>query len=185
MRAPLIAALCLAPLPATADDITDALSAAIDAYGEGEIGDALDEIAYATQLLNALQAAGLSDFLPEALPGWTRDVNPDVVSSLGFMGGGAAAEATYSGPTGRFTITMMADNPMVLSMAAVLGNSTLMASMGQIERINRENFLNDNGDLSGLIGGRILIQAEGGDNLDDMVAHLEQIDFRALEDFGR
>ncbi|GAB5448572.1 hypothetical protein [Gymnodinialimonas sp.] len=185
MRALLVSALLLAPLPAAADDITDALSAAIDAYEEGEIGDALGEIAYATQLLNALQAQGFTAYLPEPMPGWTREISDDIGASLGFVGGGTAAEATYTGPSGRFTITMMADNPMVMSMAAMLGNSALMASMGQIERINRENFLNDNGDLSGLIGGRILIQAEGGNNLDDMVAHLEQIDFDALEDFGR
>ena len=184
MRAPLIAALLLAPLPASADDITDALGAAIDAYTEGEIGDALDEIAYATQLLNALQAQGLTAFLPEPMAGWTREVNSEAAASLGFMGGGTAAEATYEGPGDRFSITLMADNPMVMSMAAVLGNSALMSSMGQIVRVNRENFMNSDGEISGLIGGRILVQADGG-SIEDMVAHLEQIDFNALEEFGR
>jgi hypothetical protein len=184
MRAPLFAALLLAPLPAHADDISDALTAAIDAYTAGDVADALDEIAYATQLLNALQAEGLTTFLPEPLEGWTREVNSEAAASLGFMGGGTAAEATYEGPGERFTITLMADNPMVMSMAAILGNSAMIASMGQIERINRENFMNADGEISGLIGGRILIQAQGG-TVEDMVAHLEQMDFNALEDFGR
>lgn len=182
MRAPILAALLLAPLPAAADDITDALSAALGAYEDGDISDALGEIAYATQLLNALQAQGLANFLPEPLDGWTREVSDDVSASLGFMGGGTAAQATYQGPSGQFSITLMADNPMVASMGAMLGNAAIMSSMGQIVRINRENFLSADGDLSGLIGNRILIQAENGEEA-DMIAHLEQLDFDELEDF--
>lgn len=182
MRIPLVAALLLLPLPAGADDITDALAAATEAYEAGDIPDALGELAYATQLLNALQAQGLSNFLPEPLDGWTREIDDEISASLGFMGGGTAAEASYRGPTGGFTITMMADNPMVASMGAMLGNAAIMGSMGRIVRINRENFLDADGDISGLIGNRILIQAEGGP-VEDMVAHLEQIDFDALEGF--
>lgn len=184
-RTLLAASAFLLPLPAMAqDDITDALGAAIEAYEEGEIGDALEEIAYATQLLNALQAQGLTEFLPEPAPGWNREVNAEAGASLAFMGG-TAAEATYtSSQGGRFTITIMADNPMVTSMAGVLGNSALLATMGQIERINRENFMLADNELTGLIGGRILVQAAGG-TIADMTAHLEAMDFREMEDFGR
>jgi hypothetical protein len=58
-----LAALVL-PLPAQADDITDALTAAIEAYEAGDIQDALAETAYATQLLNDVQSEGLAVFLP-------------------------------------------------------------------------------------------------------------------------
>lgn len=184
MRVAFLATILLAPVPAIADDITDALQAAIGSYEAGDVGEALEEITYATQLLNALQAQGFSAYLPEPLDGWTREVEENAGASLGFIGGGTAASANYSGPSGQFSITMMADNPMVMSMAGILGNSGLMATMGTIERINRENFLNDNGDLSGLIGNRILIQAEGGSNLEDVIAHLETIDFDELARFG-
>ena len=36
----------------------------------------------------------------------------------------------------------MADNPMVTSMGAMLGNAQMMAAMGPIVRINRQSFLN-------------------------------------------
>lgn len=177
------AALAL-PLPATADDITDALSAAIEAYEAGEIGDALDEIAYAEQLLQGLQADGLTAYLPPALDGWTRQISDDLGQGLGFMGGGIAAEAEYSGNGQTFTIVLMADNPMVAQMGAMLGNRAMLSMMGEIVRVNRENFLNQDGDLTGLIGSRVLVQASGAE-IDLMVAHLEQIDFAALEDFGQ
>lgn len=188
MRATTIAAAGLAllaiPAPADADDITEALTAAIAAYEQGEVQDALDEIAYATQLLNEMKTQGLEQFLPEPLDGWTREIGSDAGQAMGFMGGGIAAEADYTGPGGRFTITMIADSPLVASMAAVLGNSTVLATMGRIERINRQTFLNADGELQGLIGNRVLLQASGG-SVEDMAAHLAQIDFDALEAFGR
>ncbi len=174
----------LQPAAAEADDITDALSAALEAYEEGDIQFALEEIAYATQLLNALKAEGLQNFLPEPLPGWTREITEDAGASLGFMGGGIAAEAEYTGGGDSFQITMMADNQMVASLGAMLGNSALIASLGQLERINRESFVYSDGELQGLVGNRVLIQARGGE-LEDMIAHLEQLDFRDLADFDQ
>jgi hypothetical protein len=177
-------AAALLPVPASADDITDALTSAIAAYEAGETEDALAEIAYATQLLNDLQSEGLAAFLPEPLEGWTREVSDDPGQGLGFMGGGSAAEASYSGSGGSFTIMMIADNPMVGAMAGMLGNPALMSTMGRIARIGGESFLDAEGELSALIGGRVLIQASGAD-LETMSAHLAQIDFTALESFGR
>jgi hypothetical protein len=172
------------PLQAQADDITDALTAAITAYEAGEIGDALDEMAYAEQLLQALQAEGLTEYLPEPLDGWTREINEDSGAAMGFMGGGFMAEATYTGQGGQFSVTLMVDNPMVMQMGAMLGNRAMMAMMGEIVRVNGENFVNQDGELLGLIGGRVLIQASGGD-IDTMTAHLEQLDFAALQTFGQ
>ena len=185
MFTPILAAAALAlPLQAQADDITDALTAAIAAYEAGEIGDALDEMAYAEQLLQALQAEGLVAYLPEPLDGWTREVSDDTAAAMGFMGGGFLAEASYSGQGDSFSVTLMVDNPMVMQMGAMLGNRAMMAMMGEIVRVNGENFVNQDGELIGLIGGRVLIQASGGD-IDAMKAHLEQMDFAALQAFGQ
>lgn len=179
-----ICAVLLSTAAASADDVTDTLSAAMEAYQEGDIQYALDELAYATQLLNEMKAAGLEGLLPEPLPGWTMTIDEDAASSMGFMGGGVMASGEYTGSGNRFTITMMADNQMVLTMGAMLSNPQLMASMGSIERINRESFLNQDGDLSALVGNRVMIQAEGGD-LADMIAHLETMDFREIANFGQ
>ncbi|MEM9319336.1 MAG: hypothetical protein AAGA70_10055 [Pseudomonadota bacterium] len=186
MRTPLITsalALVLAT-GASADEVTDTLNAALAAYQDGDVQYALDEIAYATQLLNEMKADGLEGYLPAPLDGWTMAINEEAAANIGFMGGGVMVEAEYSGGGPSFTITMMADNQMVMSMAALLGNAQMMAAMGPIERVNRQSFLNQNGELSSLVGNRVLIQAAGG-NLPDMLAHLEMMDFRDVEDFGR
>jgi len=182
------AALALMPLTVEAgsddDPITASLQAAIEAYADGDLQYALDELAYAQQLLNAMKAEGLADYLPAPLEGWTMSLNDDAGAAMGFMGGGTIAQGEYAGPGGSFTVTLMADSPMVSSMGAMLGNSALMASMGTIYRVNRVSFVEQNGDLSGLVAGRILVQAEGGD-IDTMIAHLETMDFRDMQNFGR
>ncbi len=181
------AALALAPLPALAqdgdDEIMTTLQSAMDAYADGDIQYALDELAYAQQLLNGLVAEGLQAYLPEPLEGWTMTIDEEAGQGMAFMGGGTIARGEYTGPGQSFTITLMADNPMVTSMGAMLGNSQMMATMGRIVRINRQSFLDQDGDLSALIGNRILVQAEDGDT-EVMVRHLEQMDFREMMSFG-
>ena len=190
MRLTAIAAavtLAVSPLPALADshedEIMATLQSAMDAYGDGDIQYALEELAYAQQLLNGLVAEGLQGFLPAAMDGWTMTIDPDAAQGMGFIGGGTIARGEYCGASGCFTITLMADNPMVTSRGAMLGNAQMMAAMGPIVRVNRQSFLNQDGDLSALIGNRILVQAEDGDT-DIMVQHLEQMDFREMMMFG-
>ena len=130
-----------------------------------------------------MKADSLAVFLPEAPEGWTRTINTEMNAGLMMMGGGTGAEASYEGPGGSFTISLTADNPMVASMGAMLGNATLMAQMGKVERVGRQRFLNQNGSLSALIGNRVLVQAQGGE-VTDMMPALETIDFAGLEKFG-
>ncbi|WP_226779655.1 hypothetical protein [Oceaniglobus trochenteri] len=168
--------------PALADDVTDTLQSAIDAYSEGDIAYALEEIAFATQLIKAQKAGALNAFLPEAQAGWTREIDEDEGRSLGMMGG-TGAVARYSNGDDSFNIQIMADSPMIAGFAGVFGNAGMMATMGKIERVGREKFLNQDGELTGIVAGRILVQASGGD-VDTMIAHLEAMDFKGLAGFG-
>lgn len=169
-------------LPAQADDITDALDSARQAYADGDVKYALEELDYARQLLSALNTEALTGFLPQAPDGWTRTVNTEINASLGMMGGGTGAEAEYSGPGDSFTVTIMADNPMVGAMAGVLANAAMMGL--KVERVGREKFAFQDGEFTGLIDSRILVKASGGDR-DMMLDALKTMDFRGLKDFGR
>lgn len=166
---------------AGADDVTDTLNSAIEAYNEGDLQYALEELEYAKQLMLTMKTDALSGFLPEAPDGWTREVNSEINATLGMMGGGVGAEADYSKDGESFTITILADNPMVGAMGAMIGNAAAMGM--KVERIGREKFAVQDGTVQGLIDSRILVKAEGGD-LDMMLATLEGIDFRELGRFG-
>lgn len=166
---------------AQADEITEALQSAIDAYEEGDTQYALEELEYAKQLLQALKTDALVEFLPEAPDGWTREVNTEMNAGLAFMGGGTGAEATYEGDGQSITITVMADNPMVAGMSGMIGNAALIGA--KIERVGRQKFMVHDGEINGLIDKRILVKASGGD-VDAMLELLETMDFRALGKFG-
>ncbi|MBR9844458.1 MAG: hypothetical protein GYB25_14965 [Rhodobacteraceae bacterium] len=178
----LIAALSLAAAPLAADEITDTLQSAIEAYEEGDVAYALEELEYAKQQMLALKTDALSGYLPEAPAGWTRELNSDMNAGLAMMGGGVGAEAEYSGDGQSFTIMIMADNPMVGAMAGMIGNAGLMGA--KITRVGRQKFMDQDGQMSALIDHRILVQAEGASQ-DIMIPVLETIDYKALGRFGQ
>ncbi len=176
-------AASLVVTPVLADEFTDTLALVLEAYEAGDINDAKDELAYATQLLQEMQGADFMQFLPEPLDGWTRELGDGSDNAAMVMfGGGVMAMATYSNGSDSFEISIIADNSLVASMGMMLGNAATMAMMGKIVRVGREKFVSSDGEIQGLIGG-VLLQASGSASEDDIIAHLEKIDFDALEDY--
>ncbi|MFY0692055.1 MAG: hypothetical protein JXR14_09075 [Paracoccaceae bacterium] len=178
-----VLSLALSALPAAADEVTEAISGAMTAYEEGDIAYATDELKFALQLLNEMKSETLVGFLPEALEGWTRELDEDMGAGMAMMGGGTGAAASYSNGAEEFRITLMADSPMVASMGSMLGNAAMMGAGGKMVRVGREKFFSQDDQLMALIGNRVLVQAEG-DDPDAMIAHLEAMDFRKLGNFG-
>lgn len=178
----LLAMLPLGAAPLQADEISDSLKSALEAYEDGDNGYALDELDYARQMLMSLKTEELGRFLPEAPDGWSKEVNPDITSGLAMMGGGTAAEAEYYNDNEGMTLTLMADNPIVASVSAMVANAAAFGA--KIERVQREKFMLQDDVLQGMVDGRIMVKAEGG-SPEAMKALVEKIDFGALRDFGR
>lgn len=175
--------LSLLAVPAFADDVTETIESALQAYNDGDLAYAEEELGFALQLLKQMKAASLADLLPAALDGWTREIDEGAAAGFSMMGG-SAASAEYSNGGERFTLTIMIDNPMIASMGAVVGNPALAAaSGGKLMRVGREKFLAQDGQVMGLIDNRALIQVDG-DATDAIVAHIETMDFAALGTFG-
>ena len=179
-RTTFLAALCALPFAAPADEVTGALQAAIEAYEAGDVRGTQAEIGFAEQALQQVVAASFQRFLPEPLDGWTRTVGDgDTAAMMAAMGGGAGADAGYRNDSQYFEITMMADSPMLAMVMGMMSNPAMVG--GEMVRVGRERFVWNNGELTGVIAGRILVQASGGgDARDAMVAHLETMDFDAL-----
>lgn len=178
--AAVLAAPLAAPGMAGADEVSDTISAALEAYEAGDVGAAKEELDYASQLLGQMQADTLTGHLPAPLPGWEREVG-DAEAAAAMFGGGIAARAEYFRDGDTLQIEIMADNPMVGSMAAMLGNSAMMAAMGRVKRIGGEKFVLQDGEIMGLIGGRFMVRVEGTAPEADKIAYLEAMDFDALQ----
>ncbi|MEM1064500.1 MAG: hypothetical protein AAF771_09425 [Pseudomonadota bacterium] len=179
------AALALTAAPAAADDVTEAINNALEAYNEGDTAYAAEELTFALQLLNEMKADGLSGFLPDPMEGWERQMDDSIAAGMSMMGGGIGAGAEYENGGSYFSITIMADSPMVAALGGMLGNAAMItASGGKMVRVGREKFMQQDEEVTGLIGGRVLVQASG-DDVEAIIAHLETMDFNALEDFGQ
>ena len=178
------AVAAFAATPLCADEITDALESARDAYEAGDIQYAMEELDFAKQRLAALKTDQLAQFLPPAPDGWERRLDDEIGGAMAMMGGGSGAEAEYSPAGGGpgYTITMMADSPMIAAVAGMITNAGMMGV--RVERVGRQKFIVQDGEVTGLVANRILIKAEGAD-LETLFAALEQIDYRALGRFGQ
>ena len=172
-----IAALT-APLPLHADEVSDALQAAVDAYASGNLGATASSLTMAKQALGNQQSALLAALLPAAPDGWTVTPSEDFTLMFDMMGGGSGAEARYANADGSvsFTLSFIADNPMVGSMGAMLGNTQMMAMMGKVVMVGDQPVLEADGSLSTLIAARVLFQAQGAAT-EVMLPVVQLIDF--------
>jgi hypothetical protein len=185
---PLPTVACLLSLIASgalADEFTDTLEGALQAYRDGDLNAAQQDLDYAGKLLTAMKSEHLAKFLPAPPAGWTRDESADEAEASGFMGmfgGGTAATATYRRAAEEMTLTLVANAPMITGMAGMLSGIAGMGG-GKPMRIQRTEFALNDQDLQGVVGGKILVSVGGSAAVEDKVALVEQIDFAALEGF--
>jgi len=171
-------------LPVRADAVSDALQAALDAYAAGNLAKVSENMTMAAQDLSKQQSDMLTAFLPAAPDGWTRTLTEDFKQSFGIMGGGAGAEARYENAdqSVSFTMSFIADNPVVASMGAMLGNAQMMAMMGKVVKVGEQALLDADNNVSTLVNGRVLFQAQGAAS-DVMLPFVQNIDFAKVGTF--
>ena len=171
--------------PAAADEFTDTLESALEAYRAGDAAAAGQDVEYAGKLLTAMKAESLAKFLPAALPGWTRadDSGEEAGGMMAMIGGGTTAGATYAKGDGtEMTITLVANSPMVSGIAAMVGGIASMGG-GKPMRIQRTEFANNEGELQGVVDGKVMVSVAGDATVEDKTAYLESMDFKGLAGF--
>lgn len=180
-RLSLCLALVLAPaFAAGADEVSDALQAAADAYSAGKLRDAGTELAKANAALSAKRAELIVAIFPPAPDGWTREDSPDFAAGLAMMGGGTGAEVRYVNAEGySFNLNVLSDNPLALSMVGMFANEVTMAMMGKVVDGNGAKIIDQDGSLMALVDNRLLVQASGMSSA-EMLPIVQQIDFNAL-----
>lgn len=176
--------LALTGGPAAADEFTDVLEGALKAYREGDAVGAREDLDYAVKLLDEKKADSLATFLPAPPAGWTKsDAEAEGAGmAMAMLGGGTAAAATYSKGTTEFTLTLVANSPMVGALSAMVSGVAGVAGM-ESRRIQRVEFAVNEGDLQGVAGGKVLVSASGTATVDEMAAVIETMDLRKLGEF--
>ena len=173
---------------AQSDDIEQGLMDALEAYQEGEIEETREILAFVTSQLDVLKANALSEFLPDAPDGWTRE-DEDMSSAgaaMGMLGmnGGQMAGARYFNDAESVSLTITVDSPMVAMLGGMLSNPAMLGGQGEVRRVNRQNvLLTAEGQLQSVIDNRILVSIEGSSNPDLLVSFFELLDVSGLRDF--
>lgn len=171
------------PVLAHGDEITDTLEAVTNAYEAGDFNLAIEELNFALAQMQGLRTESLGTYLPPAPEGWTLEVSSEMSGMLSMAGGGIGAEGTYDGDGESFTVTIIADSPMISAMGAMLSNPMIAsASGGLVTRMGPVKVLEMDGSLSTIVDSRILVQAEGASS-EIMMPILEQVDFDGLKAF--
>ena len=179
--ATILAAALLLATPALADEFTETIEAAMEAYEAGDIKAAKEEIDFAAQLLGQMKAEGLTAFLPEALDGWERQVGES--QSMAALGGGQMASATYTRDGKKVEIQLMAGNQLVTSMGAMFSNPALMGAMGKVKRINRQKVvITHEGEINTLVN-QVMVQITGSADVDAKEEYFGEIDIPGLKEF--
>jgi len=174
--------------PLYADDVTDSINEALDAYKEGEYSTAVDSLNYASQLIQQKKSENLSSFLPEPLDGWTSKKSESKAVGAAMFGGGISATQQYIKDENKITVEIVADSPLLQSMMMMFSNPMYATSDGgKMEKINRQKAIvkfdpdTNRGDIKIVIANRFLVTVEGNRTTkEDLKAYAEAIDYKKM-----
>jgi hypothetical protein len=172
-----------------ADDVTDQINEALKAYQNHDTQTAIAALDAATNLLRQSRADGLKKLLPAPPPGWTADAAESTAVSVAMLGGGVTAGRAYHNGAQRVEMQIIADSPMLQTLAALL-NSPLGAIGGMKTVVigGRRMSYNDNDNsYITLVADKVIIKVGGNAGTPDptLRSFLALVDFAAIEKASR
>lgn len=125
---------------ALADDITEGMDYAREAYEEGSYSEAIEELEIAITQIRSLQTKELRRALPEPLAGWTAEDQESQAAGFGLFGLGSAVSATrtyYEEESGQsIEISLMGGSPYLQQLRMLIQNPGLQPGTNlEIKRI--------------------------------------------------
>ena len=179
-------------IPTFADDVTDQITAGLDAYKEQDYKTAVEELKFVTAQLQQLHQAEMQKLMPKALEGWREKEsnNEENQIAMSMMGGGTSMKSEFKRNSERVIIEVMANSPMMQMMTMMLKNPTMMAGQKNTKpyRYKKAKGMiktqKTKTEITLILAGQILIKATGRQLKDDAVLkqYLEQLDFGKLKE---
>jgi hypothetical protein len=194
-RTPLIVALtaCLTlAAPTQADEVTDQLDAARQAYEAGQLHSAADTLNFVVAKIKEQMTAGLLKLLPEPLTGWQADPAQSESAGLASMIVGTNLGRRYFREDGaEVNLNVTADSPLLPMLTMFLSSPFMMQAdpntkpytiKGQRGIIKHDTQTNEH-EVTLMIGNRILIQGKGTGMADGTAVqqYIEALDLDAIQ----
>ena len=170
---------------ALADDISDALNAAAQAYTAGNLSEAKRQADYASTLIAQKNAEALKQFLPAPLDGWTAEDADTSSMPTAMFGGGMTAQRKYKKDGKSVEVSIIADSPMMASIGAMLQNPQMVAmSGGKMVKVGSQMaMMTQGGEIQFLVANRFYVTVSGSADEADKLAYANAIDLAGLAAF--
>jgi hypothetical protein len=171
--------------PARADDVSDRIVAALNAYQREDLPAAIEALDAAAAELRQRRADALVALLPVPPSGWTADPAETSALNAEMLGGGTSATRVYHNGAQMVTVQLTTDAPMLRELAALV-NGPLSASTGirsvQIGGRTVAYTESDNGYMT-LVADRIIVKVDGTGQVPEPVlrSFVAAIDFDAVQ----
>lgn len=170
-------------LAARADDVTDQINEALNAYNKKDLATAIAGLEAALNLMRQSRADAYGALLPAPPAGWTDDEVETVATGLAVAGGTGASRRYHKG-NDTVTVSILADSPLMqaLSTLAASGIATMGGMRTEIVNGRRTLYLKDDGAFTTFVGDRIMVRVEGKGLPDTVLKQfLTAVDFAAVE----
>ena len=175
-----------------ADDISDQITAGLEAYQEQDYKTALEELKFVTAQIQQLNQEEMQKLMPKALDGWTEkeSSNRDNQVAMSMMGGGTSMKTEFQRDRERVIVEVLANSPMMQMMTMMLKNPAMLASQKNTKPFRYKKAKGmiktekNKSEINLVLAGQILIKVTGRKLEDDAVLkqYLEQLDFSKLKD---
>ncbi|HPE59360.1 MAG: hypothetical protein KDI15_12635 [Thiothrix sp.] len=181
--------LAVLPVSSMADEVTDSIKEATDAYEQGDHTGAIENLNYAVQLIQQQKGKALESLLPAAPDGWTAGDAESTAVGAAMFGGGVTAERRYTKGDSSISVQIVTDSPMLQGMMALFTNPMFASSSGgKMEKVAGQKVISSydstkqGGDYKIAVANRFLVTVTGDKvSKDEMDAFVEGIDFDAME----
>jgi hypothetical protein len=170
---------------ARADDVTDQINEALKAYQNHDTQTAIAALDAASNLLRQSRADGLKKLLPPPPPGWTADAAESTSVSVAMLGGGITASRAYHNGIQRVDVQLVADSPMLQSLAALI--SSPLGTIGGMRTVviagRRMSYTENDHTYMTLVADKVIVKVDGNADTPDatLKSFIGVIDFSAIE----
>lgn len=172
---------------AMADEVTDIMGEATEAYKKGDYPQVKEDLTYVLELLKQKKGDSLKTLLPEALDGWTAEEAKSESAGAAMLGGGTNISRVYKKDKSTVTISVVTDSPLMQSIGMMISNP-MFSSGGKLQRINREkamikyNNKQRSGEVTLVVDKRFMISVKGREvTEEELVEYTKAIDFKKLK----
>lgn len=181
--------LSIATALVQADDVTDSIQEATEAYAKGDNAKAMESLNYAVQLIQQAKAKTLEALLPQPLSGWTAEKAESASVGAAMFGGGITIEKSYTRGDSKINIQIVTDSPMLQGMMALFTNPMFATSSGgKLEKVAGQKAIstydatNQRGEYQFAVANKYMVTLKGEKvSADDMKAYAEGINFKKME----